>query len=434
MTDYSPRSYLLKGLLVLGLGLGGFAAWALVTEIHGAVLAPGEVAVEARRQAIQHPDGGLVAALHVKEAQAVAAGTPILTLDGTELAAQRVLTLRERAETLARIDRLLAEVRNGQSVTYRPELAAKAGKMADEIESLPHILSEETSLFEARRATLEQTTAQLTERTVQTGALIGGRSLQLTATREQLALIREELDAQEDLLGKGLTQKTRVLALRREAAQLSGQVGELEASIAEARSSIAGFKVERLRLEAEFREEAQAELRTLQPKEAELGERLRVIETQLRRLVLRAPMAGTVLGLQANTVNGVIPAGQEIAAIVPRDTPLVLMVEIDPRQIDRVHQGQPARIRFPNFDQRTTPEVDGTVLSVSADAITEPTTGRRFFRAELTLAPGAAGRLNNQILHPGMPVEALIQTDTRSPASFLVKPLADYLAYAMREE
>lgn len=430
MTEWSPKSYITKGLLVLAVGLGGFIVWAVITELHGAVLAPGEVAVEARRQAIQHPDGGLVAALHVKEAQVVAAGTPILTLDGTELAAQRVLALRERAETLARLDRLLAEVRNDAKVSYRPALAAMAG----EIQELPQILDDETSLFEARRATLQQTTAQLTERTVQTEALISGRSLQLNATREQLTLIREELAAQEDLLKRGLTQKTRVLALRREAAQLAGQIGELEASIAEARSSIAGFKVERLRLEAEFREEAQGELRTLQPKEAELGERLRVIDTQLHRLVLRAPMSGIVLGLQAHTVGGVIPAGQEIASIVPKGTPLVLMVEIDPRQIDRVHQGQAARIRFPNFDQRTTPEVDGSVVSVSADAITEPATGRRFFRAELMLNPGAEAKLNGQILHPGMPVEALIQTDTRSPASFLVKPLADYLVYAMREE
>lgn len=430
MAEYSPRSHIRTGLLILGVGLGGFIAWATFTELHGAVLAPGEVAVEARRQAIQHPDGGLVAALHVKEAQFVRAGTPILTLDGTELTAQRALALRERAETLARLDRLLAEVRNDAQVAYRPALTAMAGG----IEDLDSVISGETALFEARRATLRQTTAQLTERTVQTEALISGRTLQLTATREQLALIREELAAQEVLLDQGLTQKTRVLALRREAAQLAGQIGELEASIAEARSSIAGFKVERLRLEAEFREEAQAELRTLQPKEAELAERLRVIEIQLRRLVLRAPMSGTVLGLQAHTVNGVIPAGQEIATIIPSDTPLILMVDVDPRQIDRVHQGQPARIRFPNFNQRTTPEVDGTVVSVSADAITEATTGRRFFRAELMLAPEAEKMLNDQILHPGMPVEALIQTDARSPASFLLKPLADYWAYAMREE
>ena len=133
-------------------------------------------------------------------------------------------------------------------------------------------------------------------------------------------------------------------------------------------------------------------------------------------------------------MGGVIPAGQEIGSIIPSGTQLILMVEIDPRQIDRVHAGQMAHVRFPNFDQRTTPEVEGEVLSISADAITEPATGRRFFRAELTLAPGAAAKLGGQVLHPGMPVEAFIQTDARTPASFLIKPLVDYWAYAMREE
>lgn len=430
MSDWSPTSHFVKGLIFLAVGFGGFLAWALMTEINGAVLAPGEVTVEARPQAVQHPDGGLVTAVHVKEAQSVLAGAPILTLDGTQLRAQRATALRERVETLARLDRLLAEVRNDTHVAYRPALL----RMRADLEGLDAVLSEETSLFKARRATLQQTTAQLGERRVQTEALIEGRSQQLSATLDQLALVREELKPQQLLLDKGLTQKSRVLALRREAAQLAGQIGDLEASIAEARSSIAEFQIERLRLEAEFRENAQAELRELQPKEAELGERLRVLETQLSRLVLRAPMSGTLLGLQMHTVGGVIPAAQQIATIIPQGTPLIVTVEVDPRQIDRVHKGQYARLRFPNFDQRTTPEVDGTVLSVSADAMTEPTSGRRFFRAELTLAPGATEQLNGQLLHPGMPVEALIQTDTRSPASFLVKPLLDYWSYALREE
>ena len=143
----------------------------------------------------------------MKEAQAVAAGTPILTLDGTQLAAQRAMMLRQRAETLARLDRLLAEVRSEDKVTYRPALTA----LADEIATLPEILADETSLFAARKMTLQQTTSPLAERTRQTEALIGGRSKQLAAAREQIALIHEELDAQEKLLDQGLTQKTRVL-------------------------------------------------------------------------------------------------------------------------------------------------------------------------------------------------------------------------------
>lgn len=430
MSDWSTRRHLITGLVGLGVGLGGFMLWAVFSDLNGAVIAGGEVAVEARRQAIQHPDGGLVAALHVKEGQVVSTGTPILTLDGTELAAQRAMHLRELAEVLAHLDRLHAEVNSQSRVTYGPELI----RLEATVPGLAEVLADETEHFDARRATLRQTTGLLTERILETRAVIDGNSQQLRAARKQIALIREELLMQTQLLDQGLTLKTRVLALSREAAQLEGDIGKLESSIAEAKSSIAGFSMERLRVEAEFREKAQAELRSLQPKEAELREQLRLIETREGRLILRAPMAGTVLGLQAHTVGGVIPAGGEVASVVPSAVPLVLTVDVDPHQIDRVHAGQSAKIRFPNFNARTTPEVDGMVISVSADALAEPNTGRRFYRAELGLAPGAREKLHGQGLVPGMPVEAFIQTDSRSPASFLLKPLADYWSHAMREE
>ena len=427
---WSPNRHLTIGLIGIAVGLGGFALWGLFTKINGAVVASGEVAVEARRQAIQHHDGGIVAAVHVKDGQLVKAGTPILTLDGTELAAQHALTLRDLAEVLVHLDRLKAEILGAAQVSFQPALPAMRGL----IPGLEGVMAEETALFEARAATLRQSTAQLTERIRQAKTQIDGRTRQLDAAQRQIALIREELAAQEQLFDTGLALKTRVLALRREAAQLDGQIGELEASIAEARSAIAGFVVERLRIEAEFREKAQDELRSLQPKEAELREKLRVIDAQMKRLVLRAPMAGAVLGLQAHTVGGVIPAGAEVASIVPSAMPLILFADVDPRQIDRVHAGQRAKVRFPNFDARTTPEVDASVVSVSADAMAEPHTGRRFFREELALTPAARATLGSRALVPGMPVEAFIQTDARSPASFLLKPLADYWAYAMREE
>lgn len=145
-------------------------------------------------------------------------------------------------------------------------------------------------------------------------------------------------------------------------------------------------------------------------------------------------MDGRVLGLQIHTVGGVIPVGAEVASIVPTDVPLVLTVEIDPRQIDRVHIGQDARIRFPNFNARTTPEVDGRVIMVSADVIDEPQTGRQYFLAELSFPDGTETNLGGEPIIPGMPIEAFISTDARTPASFLLKPFADYWAYALREE
>lgn len=429
-SPWSVNRLLLTGLAGVLVGLGGFALWAVLAEIDGAVVANGEVALESRRQAIQHHDGGIVAAIHVRDGQVIAAGTPILTLDDTELNAQHALTLRDLAETMAQLDRLKAEVMGASQIAYQPGLLALRAQMPE----LESAIAEETSLFNARQATLRQTAAELTERISQARTQIDGRSRELAASRSELALISEELSGLDGLYAKGLALKERVMALRREAAQANGRIGELEASIAEARSSISGFVVERLRMEAEFREKAQDELRKLQPKEHELRERLRVIDTQRKRLVLRAPMAGAVLGLQAHTVGGVIPAGAEVASIVPSATPLVLLADIDPRQIDRVRAGQTAKIRFPNFDARTTPEVDARVTIVSADAISDPGSNRHFYRAELALTREALTALGARQLVPGMPIEAFIRTDARSPASFLIKPLADYWAYAMREE
>ncbi|OOY18673.1 hypothetical protein BMI86_20005 [Thioclava sp. DLFJ5-1] len=429
-TDWSPTRPLLKGALVLALGLGGFLGWSFLTQVDGAVVAGGQVTVEARRQAIQHPDGGLVDAVLVRDGSTVQAGDPILILDGAELRTQQATTRRALVETLARMNRLDAEISDAGNVEYSEELR----DIGRDIAGLDAILAEESALFQARRDTLKQTDEQLAERQVQTEAVVAGRARQLDASRRQLAFIEDELNAKESLLQRGLTEKSRVLAFRREAARLEGQIGELEAGIAEARSSIAGFEMERLRQKASFREAVQSELRDLQPRAAELRETLRLIDIQIGRLILRAPMSGTVLGLQVHTVGGVVPAGAEIASIVPANVPLVFSVEIDPRQIDRVHPGQEARIRFPNFNSRTTPEVDATVASISADAVANSATGRSFYLAELSLTPKGRDTLGQVELKPGMPVESFIRTDARSPASFLIKPVADYWAYAMREE
>lgn len=415
-------------MIALALGLGGLVFWAVATEVEGAVVASGQVVVEARQQLVQHPDGGLIAELHVVEGSKVRAGDPILSLDGSELASQSVVAQRELIEALARQDRLLAESVNSSEIDFRGELIDLSHQVYSST-----VLAQEQRLFDARRETILQTEAQLLERQSQTQAVASGRERQLRATRNQFALIQEEIETQQALLAKGLSESARVSALRREGARLEGEIGDLEAGIAEAKSAVAGFEIELLRQRAAFREAAQKELRELQPREAELRERLRLIQTKTKRLVLRAPMAGTVLGLQAHTVGGVLAAGAQVASIVPADMPMVLAVQIDPAQIDRVFQGQEALVRFPHLNSRTTPQMFATVKTVSADALTDPSTGIRHFVVELQPTGDPETQSDGFTLLPGMPVEAFLHTDTRTPASFLLKPLADYWVYAMRD-
>ncbi len=416
------------GLVILGVGFAGALAWASVAEIHGAVIASGSMELESRRQAIQHPDGGVVAALPVRDGSRVEAGAAILELDATGLAAERAILVRQLQEARARIDRLASEARSGDGVSFRDAAAAEENPV------LAVLLAGERRLFENGRESLMQTVAQIGERKAQTAAFIEALRLQAKAVRDQLALIGGEVRDKQWLLGKDLVRKPEVSRLLREEARLRGVLGELEAEIARGRSALASHEIERLRLLAERREQAQGELRALQPREAELGERLRVVETRLSRLVLRAPMAGVVHGLRVFTVGGVIPAGTEVAAIVPEGVPLAPRVRVDAARIDEIRAGQEVTVVFPAFNLRSAPEFIGRVRTVSADALVDEASGTRYYTAEIVLDEDSEAEARARGIVPGMPVEAFIRTRARTPLAFLLDPFTDYVRHAFREE
>ncbi len=416
------------GLLALGVGFAGAMAWAAMAEIHGAVIAPGSVELESRRQAIQHPDGGVVAALPVRDGARVEAGAAILELDATELSAEKALLTRQLQEARARIDRLAAEVRSEDSVAFRDADTAAVDP------TLAVLLAAERVLFETGRESLMQRVAQIGERKTETAAFIQGLRLQGKAVGEQLALVEAEARDKQELLEQNLIRKPEFTRLLREEARLRGELGRLEAEAARGRSALASYEIERLRLLAERREAAQDEMRTLQPREAELAERLRVVETRLARRVLRAPMAGVVHGLRVFTVGGVIPAGAEVATIVPEGVPLTPRVRVEAGQVDEIRTGQEVTVMFPAFNLRNAPEFTGRVRTVSADALVDETTGARYYTAEIALNAKSEAEAQARGIVPGMPVEAFIQTRARTPLAFLLAPFTDYVRHAFREE
>ena len=424
MTDFSTSGPLNTGLFLTVLGLGGFLLWATKVTVDGAVMAGGHITTDVRAQAVQHGDGGLIAAIHVRDGAEVSAGDPILTLEGSELLAKAKLLDRALAEAQARNDRLHAEVSRAEILTFAPDLAAAAKK--DPV--LQTILADELALCEARQSTLAQHSAQLAERARQSEAMIAGLVQQRDALVRQRDLVTADLARQSALFDKGLSVVAAVSQLSQTLARTDGSLGGLDAQMAEARSEISGYELERLTRLATFEEAAQGELQTLKAELARLREERALVTGQLDRLVLRAPMAGIVLDLRTETVGGVIAAGAEVATIIPSGGPQIATVMIDPSQIDRVSLGQAAKVRFPAMGAMHTPEVAGTVQLVSADALVDPLTGRRAFTVEIALAATAD-------VHPqsGQPVAAFLHTESRTPASFLLKPATDYWTYAMRE-
>lgn len=431
--DRAPRGF--TGPVALGFGSLAllvlvFGSWAIMTQIAGAVIAGGKVEVSSRQQVVQHPDGGVVEKIHVAEGDKVAAGDLLLTLDGTFLRSELSIVEGQFFELLARSGRLEAERDESTEIVFPEELTARASTDP----TTQTLIQGQRRLFEARAATLRQNRAQLTERKAQITSQIGGIGAQLEALDEQLDLIRRELADQNSLLERGLTQASRVLALQREAAQLQGQIGSLRASRAEAEGKITETDIEILRLGSTRQEEAVTELRDLGYRELELAERRRSLSEQINRLELRAPVSGIVHGLQVTTPRAVVRAAEPVAHLVPQDLPFVITALIRPTDINHIHPGREAALRFPAFNSRTTPELIGHIQRVSADTFEDEQSGTSYYRAEITLDEGQAELLGGDGLLPGMPVEAMISTSARTPMSYLVKPLADYFMKAFREE
>lgn len=426
---WSARRPMIIGLAALALLVGGFGTWAVMANISGAIIASGQVEVDQNRQVVQHPDGGVVEKIMIDEGDTVAAGDVLIDLDAKLLRSELAIVEGQLFEIMARRGRLQAERDDATEIGFDPALIELAKSRPEVID----LMAGQSRLFEARQNSLEKETQQLEKRRGQITDQVVGIAAQQEALQSQLALIQEELASQQELLEKGLAQAPRVLALQREEAGLLGRVGELAASVAQAEGRITETDIEILKLGTSRREEAITQLRDLQYRELELAERRQSLQEQLDRLEIRAPVSGIVYDLTVFTPRSVIRAAEPVLYIVPQDRPLVIAARIEPIHIDQVLAGQEVILRFSAFDSRTTPELNGTVVKVSADSFTDDRTQATYYRAEIELNPGELEKLGELKIIPGMPVETFMRTNDRTPMGYLVKPLADYFNKAFRE-
>lgn len=427
---WSARWPLLLGFVGLLILVGGFGTWAVTTQIAGAVIATGRIEVERNRQVVQHPTGGVVAKIGVKEGDVVRAGDLLIELDTTRMASQVAITEGQLFEILARRGRLEAERDGRLEIKFVDELVERAAADPE----MAELMDGQGNLFAARRESREKELEQLDKRQTQISNQIEGIEAQTTSLQEQLSLIEEELENQQTLFDRGLAQAGTLLALRRNAASLQGQIGELVAGRAEAESRITETEIEVLKLGTRLREEAITQLRDMRYRELELREQRSAAVEELDRMIIRAPVSGIVYGLQVQTPRSVLQPAEPVLYLVPQDRPLVIATQVEPVHIDQVLVGQEVNLRFSALDQRTTPELVGRVSLVSADAFEDDATRATYYRAEIVLAPGEIDRLDTGVsLIPGMPVEAYIRTDDRSPLAYLTKPLLDYFNRAFRE-
>lgn len=413
------------GALVVFLGTAG--VWATTAPLSGAVIATGQVVVESNVRRIQHPTGGVVAEIRVEDGDHVKAGALLVRLDETTARANLGVIEVQLQQLEARKARLEAERDGRDTVDLPADLTSAEGR--SEIASA---VRGELTLFASRREALDGQVAQLRERIAQTREEIVGLAAQIESKKEQLRLIRQELAGVFTLYERGLSPLSRLAALQREAASLSGEQGQLVADTARARGSIAEIELQIIQLAQNRGQEVATELRDVEAKIADLAERRIAAIDQLRRTEIRAPQDGIIHQKAVHTIGGVVGAGEQMMLIIPEQDGLVVDARIDPQMIDRIAPGQAVLLRFPAFDAATTPDLAGELLRIAPDLTRDQQTGASFYVARIALAAGEGDKLAGKTLVPGMPVETYIQTGERTALAYLIKPIEDQLARAFR--
>jgi membrane fusion protein, type I secretion system len=408
----------------LGAALGG---WASTTDLAGAVVAGGSVVVDSHIKKVQHQKGGTVRDLLVREGAQVTADDVLIRLDDTQARASLVIVNTNLAELYARQARLEAERDDAETIDFGP-LSAVALPGGTE-----KIIQAEHKLFELRRTARAGQKSQLSERVGQLQEEIEGLKGQHDARAKEIGFIQTELTGVRELWSKNLIPIQRVTALERDAVRIAGEHSSLISTIAQTKGKITETTLKIIQIDQDLRSEVAKELREIQAKIGEFQERKVSAEDILGKIEIRAPQSGRVHQLAVHTVRGVIAPGEPIMYIVPAGDMLIVEVRIAPHEIDRVHHGQMAMLRFTAFDQRTTPELMGEVVLVSADVTQDAKTGVSYFAVRVAVPDEEVARLKGTTLVPGMPVESFIQTGERTVISYLVKPIRDQVMRAFRE-
>jgi HlyD family secretion protein len=435
----SLRLPTVAGIAILILCVGGFGVWAALAPLDGAVVVSGSFVATGQNKLVQHLEGGILREMLVSEGDLVEAGQPLLRLDATAANARlRRLVTRTYRLTLMKA-RLEAELEGMDSFDLPepfvrsddPEVRSIHARQIVELRARRTKQSTEEEVLRKEIAGLEES--------------VGGFEAQAKATKERLALFREELADKNSLLARQLIRKTEVLAIQRAEAGVFGDVGELTARIADSKERIARANQQIAQLRSTAAQETIEQLRTTETELDDVEEQLRAARDVVDRVEVRSPVRGIVVKLHQNTPGGVIAAGAVILELLPVNDELILEARLNPSEITHVREGQRALVRLAALNQRLTPMIEAKTIYVSADAVAAQFTGRGKGGLESPTHPSyvVRVRLDEEDAHrktenfrptPGMPADVFIKTGERTFFSYIMRPVWDSFSRAFREQ
>ncbi|MGL3110031.1 HlyD family type I secretion periplasmic adaptor subunit [Bradyrhizobium sp. BR 1432] len=421
-----PGRPALVGAIVVGAFASAMTLWGTLAPISGAAIASGNLQVEGRRQSVQHPYGGVIRQLLVRDGAHVEKGQLLLVLDDSDPRAKLDVLVADRDASRAAQARLMAE-RDGQAA---PEFGVDP---KDARPALRQAMANEIAMMAARKHQFEAETAVLRRKIAELNAQIDGTQAQLTGAEKQRELLSDEMTGAQHLYEQGYTPKTRILALQREDAKLQADIGAQRASIAGMQQQIAQNEAEIAKAERARMSEITDQLRSTENKLAELAPKIDAATDVVTRTQIRAPATGSVVGLDVFTEGGVIQPGAKLMDIVPSDNPLIADAQLKLSDINDVTVGRRAEIRLTGVNYVERPRLYGTVRTVSADRVTnDKAGGPGYYAVEVSLEPEDVKKSRIE-LQSGMPAEVIVPTRPRTLFEYLFGPLRDELTRAFRE-
>lgn len=425
---FSFRMQIVIGLGTLAVTAAFFIIWSLAAPLESGAVAPGKIVVDTNRKAIQHLDGGIVEKIYVKDGDIVKQGDILISLDATEATMQRNRLYAEWLSLLAKNARLNAEHQDKTTIDFPEEFQQNEFK-----ERKKEYIRVQNSLAKARQESLQNELDIYEQKQAQLYEQINGLKKQATAGERRLSLLQEEVNDLKVLKKKEYIAKTKLLELRREYAEVLAEVAGLKASIAELKIKTGEAKLEIIRVQKKFKEEISAQLSNIRTEIFDIEDRLRSADQRRQRIHIRSPGDGVIFNSQVHTLGGVIPAGTLIMEVVPNRDRLLVEAEASPLDIESIHIGQMANVRFSSLSSRTTPLLQGRVEFIAAD-IHKNKYGNDVYKIRVIIEKAELNRLGDIKLVPGMPVEVLIRKGERTLVSYLLKPLTSALFRGLKED
>jgi HlyD family secretion protein len=423
----ATRSINLIGYAAIAIFFLGFGYWAATAPIAGAAIATGRIAAAGDNQKIQHLEGGIISQIHIREGERIDAGAPIITLDATQANSTMQRLGRQKVALEARLARLSAERDLAEQFAYDNDLLARAEDLGME-----DVLDEQRKEFQTRVSRQNSETRILNQRIAAQRDALEGFNAQKSALDEQIKVVIEEVDRKLKLLDQGLTNRSEYTQLLRAQADLIGRFGSITAEIARSKNQIIESQEQIERQRTTTVETAIKEINDIRVELGDIEERINSNRDILDRTIVRAPTDGLIIDLAKNAVGSVVRPGEDLATILPTSKELLVSARLNIVDIDSVRPGQAAQLRLSALNLRRTPEVDGEVIFVSPDRLVDRATQEPYYEARLRILELPKEVDPNQI-YPGMPVDALISTEERTFADYLLRPIVDSMSLAFRE-